>query len=101
VHILDSKAAIDQLINENEIVLLYFGSKSCNVCSVIKPKLQEILKGYPKIISAEVDVERSLEAAAAFNIFTIPALLLFIEGKEILRETRHISLEDIESKIER
>ncbi|WP_139904479.1 thioredoxin family protein [Clostridium thermarum] len=98
---LDSKVAVAQLIKENEIVLLYFGSESCNVCTAIKPKVQEILKAYTKIIGAEVDVEKSMEVAAAFNIFTIPALLLFIEGKEILREARHISIGDIDSKIER
>jgi thioredoxin-like negative regulator of GroEL len=101
VDILDSKAAIEQLINENEIILLYFGSKSCNVSRVIKPKLQEMLESYPKIINVEVDVEKSLETAAAFDIFTIPAILLFVEGKEALREARHISLGDIDSKIQR
>lgn len=92
---------IKELLNNNEIVLVYFGSNNCNVCTAIKPKIEKLLKGYPKIKSAQVDIEKSLEVSAAYNIFTIPAILLFIEGKETIREARYISLRDVDSKIGR
>jgi thiol-disulfide isomerase/thioredoxin len=98
---IDSKEAIEQLINNNEVVLVYFGSNNCNVCDAIKPKVNELLKDYPKIKSAQVDVEKSLEISAVYNIFTIPVILVYIEGKEIIREARHISLQDLNSKIDR
>ncbi|ERI89553.1 thioredoxin [Clostridiales bacterium oral taxon 876 str. F0540] len=98
---IDSKETIEELINSNKMILLYFGSDSCNVCNVMKPKVEELLKDYPKIKSYQVDVEKSLEISAAYNIFTIPAVLVFIEGKEIIREARHISMQDIDSKINR
>lgn len=98
---IDSKETIEELINNDEMVLLYFGSNSCNVCNVMKPKVHELLKGYPKIKSYQIDVEKSLEISATYNIFTIPAILVFIEGKEIIREARHISMQDIDSKINR
>jgi thioredoxin-like negative regulator of GroEL len=98
---IDSKEAIEELINNNEIVLLYFGSDSCNVCNVMKPKVDELLRYYPKIKSYQVDVEKSLEISAAYNIFTIPAILVFIEGKEIIREARNFSMQDIDNKINR
>jgi thioredoxin-like negative regulator of GroEL len=92
---------IEKLINENEMVLVYFGSETCSVCCAVKPKVEEILKDYPKIKSLQVDVEKSLQVAAEYNIFTIPAILVFIEGKEIIREARHISMQDIDNKIKR
>jgi thioredoxin-like negative regulator of GroEL len=97
----NSSEAIKELVNNSEMVLVYFGGNKCNVCNVMKPKVQEILKEYPKIKSAQVDVEKSVEVSAAYNIFTIPAVLVFIEGKEIIREARHISMQDINSKIDR
>jgi thioredoxin-like negative regulator of GroEL len=97
----NSSEAIKELVNYSEMVLVYFGGNSCNVCNVMKPKVQELLKDYTKIKSAQVDVEKSLEASAAYNIFTIPAILIFIEGKEIIREARHISMQDLNSKIDR
>jgi thioredoxin-like negative regulator of GroEL len=96
-----SKDVIEQLINCNEMVLIYFGSEDCGVCKAMKPKVEEILKAYPKIKSLQVNVEKSLEVSAAYNVFTIPVILLFIEGKEVIREARHISIQEVDSKIER
>lgn len=97
----NSSEEIESLIKENQMVLLYFGSESCNVCTAMKPKVEEILKNYPEIKSAEVDIEKSLMLSTSYNIFTIPVILIFIEGKEILREARYISIQDINNKIER
>lgn len=96
-----AKERIEELINVNEMVLLYFGSETCGVCNSLKPKVIELLKTFPKIKSGEVDVEGQTAIAAYYNIFTIPAILLYIDGKESIREARHISIEDIESKISR
>jgi len=92
---------IEELINKNDMVLVYFGSKTCGVCIAMKPKVEEILKKYGEIKSIQVDVEKSLELSAAYNIFTIPAILVFVEGKETIREARYISMQDIEGKISR
>jgi thiol-disulfide isomerase/thioredoxin len=97
----NTKEAIEELIKNNEMALVYFGSKSCSVCNVMKPKVKELLKQYPKIKSVQVDVEESIEASAAYSAFTMPVILVFIEGKEIIREARHISMQDIDGKIER
>lgn len=98
---IDTNEAVYELINSNEMVLIYFGSKSCNVCGAMKPKIKVILKNYIKIKSAEVDVEKALEVAAAFNVFTIPAILVFINKKETIREARYISIQEIDSRISR
>lgn len=101
MNLINSNEDIKELINNNEMVLLYFGSTNCNVCNVMKPKVEELLKSYPKIKRAQIDIEKSIELSAVYNIFTIPVILLYIEGKEIIREARHISIQDISSKIER
>jgi thioredoxin-like negative regulator of GroEL len=99
--VLYTKEDIDKLIKENGLALLYFGNEDCNVCNALKPKIEEMLEAYPKIKYAEIDVERSLQISADFNIFTIPVVLVFIEGKEIIREARYISIRDLTDKISR
>lgn len=101
MNMVNSNEAIDELINNNDMALVYFGGNNCSVCVALKPKVQELLKNYPKIKSAEVDVEKSLAVSAVHNIFTIPVVLMFIEGKEIIREARHISIQELNNKIER
>lgn len=101
MNMVNSLEEIKELIENNQMILLYFGSSSCSVCSAVKPKIEEILKDYPEIKSVQIDVEKSLDVSAAYNIFTIPAILVYIEGKEIIREARNISIQDLSSKIDR
>ena len=101
MNIPESYGAIKKLIRENEMVLVYFGSESCGVCIAVKPRIEEILKNYPGIKCIEVDVDKSIGAAGEYNVFTIPVILLFINGKETIREARFISIQDLEYKIAR
>ncbi|ERJ11293.1 thioredoxin family protein [Haloplasma contractile] len=92
---------VEQIIQNRDMVLIYFSGKNCGVCSVLKPKVNELTNEYPNIKKIEVEVENSLHLSAQYNLFTVPAVLLFIEGKEAIRELRHISMLDLETKISR
>lgn len=96
-----SNEELKNITDENSIVIVYFGSEKCGVCVALKPKIEELLKNYPKIKSVQVDVDTSPEMAASLNIFTIPGILLFIDNKEAIREARFISVPDIKNKISR
>ncbi|URZ03847.1 hypothetical protein CLAUR_039130 [Clostridium felsineum] len=96
-----SKQEVEELINNNEILLLYFESDTCGVCKVIKPELNKILKSYPDIKNIFVNVGGNIKLAASYSVFTLPAVLVFINGKESIRQARYINLEEIESRISR
>lgn len=98
---LQSQELIEETINNNDMVLLYFGNKTCSVCVDMKPKVEGILGKYPEIQSVYIDVEQSPEIGIKHSIFTIPAILFFTEGKETIREARYISIKDIDMKISR
>lgn len=99
--LLEAKEDLEDFIEKDTMALIYFGSKGCGVCTALKPKMEEMLESFPKIAKAQVDVEKSLELSAAYNIFTIPAILMYVEGKEVLREARYISVREIKDKLER
>lgn len=99
MEILDSNEILNGLLKTNDMLLLYFGSDACDVCHIIKPKVEEILIKYPKIKVVDVNIENSLITSSFYNIFTIPAIIFFVDGKETIREARFINLQDLESKI--
>lgn len=101
MRLIESQTELEQLVSENRMTLLYFGSDSCGVCQALKPKIEDLLLGYPKIASGRIDTAKSLELAAKHSVFTIPVVLIFAEGKEVIREARHISLRELTAKIER
>lgn len=41
------------------------------------------------------------EVAGQFTVFTVPALLLFVEGKETIREARFVVMDDLHDKFTR
>ena len=98
---INSNEELRKIIDNNNMTVVYFGSSMCGVCGAIKPKIEELLIKYPKIKAVQVDVEKSQKIAATYNIFIIPGILLFIDGKETIREARFINMQDLEIKISR
>lgn len=97
----DTVAGVHELCAGEKMVLLYLSRPDCGVCTAIKPKVEELLSRYPKIRAAYVDLDRLPSAAGEFSVFTIPAILVFTEGKESVREARYISMDLLEERIRR
>lgn len=92
---------MDEFIKNNTIAMLYFTSKGCNVCGGLLPKIEKMLIKFPKIEISKIMVDNFTEAAGQYSIFTLPGILVYIEGKEIIREARFISVEILETTIDR
>lgn len=98
---LDSRELIEDKINNNKMVLVYFGGNSCGVCVDLKPKIENLLKEYPNIKLVYIDAEKSHNIAISYDFYTMPGIVLFVEGKETIREARNISVDSIDEKISR
>ena len=59
------------------------------------------LKSFPEIPSYYVNLDDVPEAAGQLSPFTIPAVLVYAGGKEVVREARYIFIDDISEKIRR
>ena len=97
---IETPERLNDLIEHQEGLLLYFSSDSCNVCKVLKPKVRELLEEqFPKIHMGYVDTERSPALSGQHRVFTIPTILLYFMGKEQQRFSRNISLYQLEEAI--
>ncbi|WAA10491.1 thioredoxin family protein [Fervidibacillus albus] len=90
---------IDSFIKENELAFFYVSQPNCSVCQALLPKVKDLLKHYPNIQSAYVNTNDIPEVAEKFSVFTIPVLLLYVEGKEVLRKARFVSMDELEYEI--
>lgn len=98
---LNSIVDIKDFIKDNKFVMLYFSSDGCNVCDDILPMIEELLKKHSKVVSGHVQVQNLPSVASVFGIFTIPAIVLFLDGKEIIRQARYINFLELKEKIQR
>lgn len=93
---------IQQTVNGNDAVMLYFSAPTCNVCHALKPKLIEAITGeFPTFIIESIDISETPEIASQFTVFTIPTVLIFFQGREFLRKSRHMSVGEIIEDIRR
>ena len=93
---LDSDMTLEEvkkIINEETGVLLYFSGQHCNVCHALRPKFKETFdEHFPLIRQLYLDVESHPDIAAHFNVFSIPTMIVFLQGKEFAREGRAVSM---------
>ncbi|OME91949.1 MULTISPECIES: thioredoxin family protein [Paenibacillus] len=97
---LTSIDAIERFIDNHTFSFLYVSRQDCSVCHAILPKLRELLDWFPRISLGHIQGEAVGEIASRYLIFTAPALLLFVEGKELLREDRFVQFGALERKLE-
>ncbi len=92
----------NEFIKENPAVMVFFSDESCNVGDALSPKLQKMLQeNYPEVKFLEVNVQMLPEARGFFNVFVIPTVLVYFDGKETLRHARHINVEKLGMEMER
>jgi len=93
---------IEQTIKENLAVMVYFSAPTCNVCHALKPKLLEALDANFKEFRVQsVDISTEEDIAPYFGVFAIPTVLIFLDGKEFLRKSRHMSVDEVMREIKR
>jgi thioredoxin 1 len=99
---IDSMERLREVIAGEEGVLLYFSNDSCNVCKVLKPKVNELIREhFPRIHAGYVDTDKTPALSGQHRVFTIPTILLFFQGREQQRFSRNISLYQLEEAIAR
>lgn len=83
-------------------VLLYFSGESCNVCHALRPKFKELFdKEFPQIKQIYLDAHENLEISANFQVFSVPTMIVFLDGREFIREGRAVSLHQMTEKLQR
>lgn len=93
---------INQTLQTNDAVMLYFSAPGCNVCHALKPKLTEaVVEAFPTFVIESIDISQNPEIASAFTVFAIPTVLVFFQGKEFLRKSRNMSVGEMIEAIRR
>lgn len=88
-------------IQDEKLFFLYLYGTNCSVCHALLPQVEDVLNEHPEVQCAKLNVHEIPEAAGEFSVFTIPVLLLYVEGKETIREARFVNMDSFSASIER
>jgi thiol-disulfide isomerase/thioredoxin len=95
-------AKFEETIKSNDAIAFYLSTPECNVCKILKPKLIEFLsEKFPKIKFVYVNIAISKELASQKNVFTVPTILFYFDGREYLRKARFVNLDELEDELSR
>jgi thioredoxin 1 len=102
---IDSPKNLDtflEIARSNTAVCFYLSTPDCNVCKVLKPKVIEIIENdFMKIDFCYVDLNEAKEISGQLSVFSVPTILVFFEGRETIRVSRNIHIEDLCKHINR
>lgn len=91
-----------RILKESNAVLAYFSGESCNICKVLRPSVESLLReNFPEMSFLYVDVNKFPEIAALQSVFTIPTVICIFEGKEFFRKSRAFGISELAREIER
>ena len=83
-------------------VLLYFSGENCNVCHALRPKFKELFdKAFPQIRQIYLDAHDNPEISAHFQVFSVPTMIVFLDGREFVREGRAVSMHKMQEQLSR
>ncbi|WP_416190599.1 thioredoxin family protein [Neisseria sp. CCUG12390] len=79
--------------------LLYLSGTNCGVCHVMKSRVQALAEKHA-LTALEINLTEQPEAVAAFEVLTVPAVLLYAHGREYHRQARFIDLTELSERIQ-
>lgn len=93
---------LQNTIKEEVGVLLYFSGENCNVCHALRPKFKEVFdENFSQLKQIYLDAHDNPEISANFQVFSVPTMIVFMDGKEFAREGRSVSLHQLTEQLKR
>lgn len=82
------------------ISIVQYGSDTCQPCGALETKLGAWVKEHEGIDYSYVSVELEPAKAAQQSVFTVPAIVVYMDGKELMRRAGYFNLDELLEQVE-
>lgn len=96
---IDNFKDVKNIINK-DLVMIIAKSHSCSACKMVNTMLDQNVKNIDQIERYNIYIDDIDEFRGEYLIFSVPTIVIFSEGKELLRESRYINYDKITRLIE-
>ena len=88
-------AEIDNILANNNLVLIHFGTDWCVPCKKMKPVIQQIQKELKNVKVLFIDTDINKELVSKHKIEGIPVFIVFRNGEEVFKHIGIVSKEKL------
>jgi thioredoxin 1 len=89
-----------EVIESEKPVLVDFWAPWCGPCRVVAPVLEEIASERPDLRIVKLNVDENQQTAAAFQVLSIPTMILFKGGQAVKTVVGAYPKKKLESELE-
>lgn len=98
---LPKEPPLEQLLRTQPVVLLQFTSPRCAPCTAIRQRILAWSQEKSGFQAYAVPIEDFPALCGQLGVFTVPTILVYVEGRLTLRESGYFSLDDLLQRIDR
>jgi len=96
----DKKETFGEIIAGDKLVLIDFTAEWCGPCKMMKPILEQLRhKMGDQIRILKIDIDRSPAVSSAFDIHSVPTLMLIQKRNILWRQSGVVQLNQLEAII--
>ncbi|MFC4771847.1 thioredoxin family protein [Enterococcus hermanniensis] len=92
---MDRLANVQSDLTNQINTIVFISSPTCSICHVDEPKVRQLAADY-HIPFYHLSIIEDPELAGFFEVLTVPAVLIYHEGKEVARQARFIDFNNLE-----
>lgn len=96
-----TKDNFNDTVDNNDIVVVDFWAEWCGPCKSFAPVFEKVAENHPEIVFGKIDTEEQAELAQAFQIRSIPTLMLFREQIQLFAQPGALSIAQLEDLVQK
>ena len=98
----DTRSWEIDVMNSSMPVFVDFWAEWCGPCRMVSPVVEDLANEYDgKVKFVKVNVDQAGQLASRYNVFSIPTLVLFKDGKVVSQQVGASSKESYKDMIDR